>query len=177
MSERQRWIGTRVVTVVVALLALASRATATEGGLVLEPDFQRTLPLLILVFALLVIPLNLLIFRPIFRVLDARGDQIDGNRARAERVSERADEVLERYQRAILEVREDAERDRRARIEAVRSETAQRAEAARVQAEAEISRAREEVIGALVEARTSLRAQAEELAIEAASRILGRDIS
>ncbi len=177
MSERQSWIEPRAVIVVASLLTLAPRATATEGGLVLEPDFQLTLPLLILVFALLVIPLNLLIFRPIFRVLDARSDQIDGNRTRAERVAEQADEVLERYERAILEVREDAERDRRARIGAVRSETAQRAHAARAQAEAEISRAREEVSSALVEARTSIRAQAEGLAIEAASRILGREIS
>lgn len=169
----------RIRTLAVAIavpLGLASPVLASEG-LSLVPDFETTLPILILVFTVLVFPLNRLIFRPIFRVLDARIDQIEGNRVRSEQVAAQADGVLERYERSIQEVREDAERDRRARLEAVRSETADRAARARSEAEAEITRAREEVAVVLADARSSLRSRAEELAAEAAGRLLGRAAS
>ncbi len=165
-----------MATVAAAPLGLASRALASEG-LSLVPDFATTLPLLILVFAILVIFLNQLIFRPIFHVLDARLDQIEGNRLRSEQVAAQADEALRRYERSIRQVREDAERDRRARLAMVRGETADRAATARSESDAEIARARDQVAIALVDARTSLRVQAEELATEAAGRLLGRDIS
>ncbi len=165
-----------MATVVAAPLGLASRALASEE-LSLVPDFTTTLPLLILAFAILVIPLNRLIFQPIFRVLDARLDQIEGNRLRSEQVTAQADDALKRYERSIREVREDAERDRRARLEVVRGETADRAATARSESDAEIARARDQVAVALADARASLRVQAEELATEAASRLLGRDVS
>jgi F-type H+-transporting ATPase subunit b len=110
-----------------------------------------TLPLLIVVFLLLIFPVNHLIFRPIFRVLEARKDRIEGNRTRAAALSQQAEEVVARYERSLREVREDAER--------------------------EMAGAREEVTAALEQARAGLRAQAEELANEAAGRILGRPIS
>lgn len=165
-----------IATVVAAPHGLASRALASED-LSLVPDFATALPLLILVFAILIIPLNRLIFRPLFRVLDARIDQIEGNRVRSEQVAAKADDALRRYERSIRQVREDAERDRRTRLEVVRGETADRAATARSESDAEIARARDQVAVALADARISLRVQAEELATEAAGRLLGRDVS
>lgn len=177
MRERDRWIGPLThATVVAAATVLASTARAAEG-LVLEPDVKRTLPLLIVVFLLLIFPVNRLIFRPIFRVLDSRKDQIDGDRARAEMLSKQAEEVLARYERSVREVRQDAERDRRERLQTARSEMAQRTAEVRAGAERDFGRAREEITAALDQARASLRAQAEDLANEAAERILGRSIS
>ncbi|MDH3214190.1 MAG: ATP synthase F0 subunit B [Myxococcales bacterium] len=177
MRERDRWNGplTRTTAITAAML-LASSARATEG-LVLEPDFRVTLPLLIVVFLLLIFPVNHLIFRPIFRVLEARKDRIEGNRARAAALSQQAEEVVARYERSLREVREDAEDDRRARLEVVRSETARGTAEVRAGAEREMAGAREEVTAALEQARAGLRAQAEELANEAAGRILGRPLS
>jgi F-type H+-transporting ATPase subunit b len=177
VRERDRWIGPLTcATVVAAANVLASKARASKG-LVLEPDLEFTLPLLIVVFLLLIFPINRLIFRPIFRVLDSRKDRIDGNRARAELLSKQAEEVLARYEHSVREVREDAERDRRERLDAARSEAAQRTAEVRAGAERDFGRAREEIAAALDQARASLRAQAENLANEAAARILGRSIS
>jgi F-type H+-transporting ATPase subunit b len=177
VRKRGRWIGSLTsATVVVAATVIASTARASEG-LVLEPDFEFTLPLLIVVFLLLIIPINRLIFRPIFQVLDLRKDRIDGNRSRAETLSKQAEEVLARYERSVREVREDAERSRREQLEAARSETAQRTAEARAGAERDFGRAREEIAAALDQARASLRAEAEDLANEAAERILGRSLS
>jgi F-type H+-transporting ATPase subunit b len=177
VRKRGRWIGSLTsATVVVAATVIASTARASEG-LVLEPDFEFTLPLLIVVFLLLIVPINRLIFRPVFQVLDLRKDRIDGNRSRAEMLSKQAEEVLARYERSVREVREDAERRRREQLEAARSETAQRTAEARAGAERDFGRAREEIAAALDQARASLRAEAEDLANEAAARILGRSLS
>jgi F-type H+-transporting ATPase subunit b len=158
------------------ILCVAS-ASASEGGLVLVPDVKTTLPALILLFALLIIPVNLLIFRPIFRVLDARADKIAGTRERAEKLARKADETLASYQQSIREVRDDAEGDRKQRLESARRDHAARTAEARDEAEREVVRARAEVAAALAESRTALRAQAEELAAEAAARVLGRALS
>ena len=158
------------------VLCVAS-ASASEGGLVLVPDVKTTLPALILLFALLIIPVNLLIFRPIFRVLDARADKIAGTRERAEKLAHKADETLASYQQSVREVRDDAEGDRKQRLESARRDHAARTAEARDEAEREVVRARAEVAAALAESRTALRAQAEELAAEAAARVLGRALS
>jgi F-type H+-transporting ATPase subunit b len=163
----------RLARVVALSVLLAGDAAAAEGGLELMPDLQLLGALLIL-FALLVVPVNAIIFKPIFRALDEREDKISGTRARAERLERDAQAVLERYQSAVREVREEAESARRARLETTRGETAQTTAEARAAAEGEIERARAELSAALEDARASLRAQSQELAREAAARVLGR---
>jgi F-type H+-transporting ATPase subunit b len=154
-------------------MLVAGEAAAAEGGLELLPDLQL-LGTLLVIFALLIVPVNVVIFKPIFRALDERDDKISGTRARAERLERDAQAVLERYQTAVREVREEAETARRARLETTRGETAQTTTEARAAAESEIERARAELSAALGDARASLRAQSQELAREAAARVLGR---
>ena len=72
--------------------------------------------------------------------------------------------------------REEAEGDRKAVLEQARREQAQLTGSVRSEAEVTINRAREEVAGALEDARSQLRQQAEELAQEAAARVLGRNL-
>jgi F-type H+-transporting ATPase subunit b len=166
-----------VVTAIAATVVCTAGASAAEGGLVLVPDWKATLPALILLFALLIVPVNALIFKPVFRVLDARADKIAGTRRRAEKLARDADESLARYEQSVRAGRGDAERDRKQRLEEARSDYAARTASARAEAEQEVLRARTDVGAALDEARASLRAQAEGLAAEAAARILGRPLS
>ncbi len=168
---------TAVGLVSLAAAAAARAAGGGEGGLVLVPDFTGVLPGLFVLFILLVWPLNRLIFQPLFRVLEERDDQIRGTRERAEAVATQADEVLERYQGALAEVREEAETERRRRIEEARAAHLASTSGARGESEREVTRAREEVAAALVESRSSLRAQSEALARIIAGRVLGRELS
>ena len=177
MRNRSRPIAWLATAPVAAALLCAANAAASEGGLDLVPAWTTTLPALILFFALLIVPVNLLIFRPIFRVLDARADKIAGTRKRAEKLARDADETLARYEQSVREVRDDAERDRKQRREAARHDHAVQTAAARSEAEREVLRAREEVEAALRDARASLRAQAQGLAAEVAARVLGRALS
>lgn len=180
VKTARRSRGRRVAPCAVAWAALgllaATPALAAEGGLVLIPSLEM-LGALIALFVILIFPVHTLVFRPIFAVFDARAEKIAGTRARAERIAADAEEVLTRYEGSLREAREEAERERKERLAAARSESAEQSAAARAEAEREIERARDQISAGLVEARSSLRPQAELLAREAAARVLGRELS
>ena len=149
-------------------------AHAAAESLEIFPD-QRIFYLIVL-FVLLIFPVNKLLFHPIFRVLDERDARIAGARKRADEVGAEAEATLGRYRSAVRSAREEAEGGRKQVLEEARREQAQLTGSVRSEAEAEINRAREEVAGALDDARSQLREQAQELAREAATRVLGRSL-
>ncbi len=177
MTNRNQGIAWGWVAALATGVLVAAPATAGEGGLILMPDFERTLPLLLLAFVLLIYPVNALIFRPIFKVLEERDHSIAGNRESARRLNGEADETLERYERSVRDAREEAEANRKSALEITRREFAEQTQDVRSQAEQEVGRAREEIERLLTETRGELRVQANQLASEAASRILGRPLS
>jgi F-type H+-transporting ATPase subunit b len=156
--------------------ALLPAAAHASGDLVLIPDWTGMLPILIVLFVLLIAPTNRLILKPLLRVLDEREARTTGTRARAARLEEEAREVFERCEREIAKTREDADRARRGTIERVRGEAQQLTDAARGTAERTLESARGELSGAFEEARRGLRAQSQDLAREAAARVLGRSL-
>jgi len=159
-----------------ALLLSAGTAAASEGGIVLWPDL-RILPVMIGLFALLLVLLNAMLFRPLLRTLDLRVERTEGARARAEKLAASADEILARYEQAVRDVRNEAELARRTEIAEARSQTSERTAQARAEADQQIQRAEGEIASALAAARRQLRGEVEPLAREAASRVLGRVVS
>ena len=172
----------------VCLLSLAPEAeAASEGGLQLLPEIPvagwaeaigaphgyRLVGLLVL-FALLIFPVNAFVFQPLLRVLDEREERIAGTRTRAEQLEAETREVLTRYERSIAETRESSEQKRRTALEEVRDEAQRETASARSEAEQRIEQARSQVTASLEDARASLRTQAEELARQAATQVLGR---
>ena len=87
-----------------------------------------------------------------------------------------AAEVLANYERAVRDVREEAETSRKQYLTEARSEHASLTAAARADAEGEITRARSEIAAAVDESRTLMRAQVEALADDATARVLGRPL-
>jgi len=161
----------------VASLVLAENAAASGGKLVLLPDFTTLLPLMILLFIALIIPVNTLLFKPIFRVLEDREEKISGTLKRAKRLGVDAETTLARYNAAIREVRDEVDAERKRNFSEARDRGTEKTNEARSAAEREVERARNEVQSALEEARATLRTEAEELAGQAAERILGRRLS
>jgi len=174
--SRRRRVPPRAVALAAVVLLAAAPALASEGNLVLIPTLDM-LGALIALFVILIFPVHALLFRPIFAVLDARADKIDGTRARAEKIAAEADEVLARYEGSVREAREEAERERKERLASARSESAEQSASARADAEREIEQAREQIGAGLADAREGLRPEAELLAREAAARVLGRALS
>lgn len=173
--------------VLACALLLPAAALASEGSLQLIPDmplegladalgapYGFRLVNLILLFVLLVAPVNRLVFQPLFRVLDARDEKISGTRARAQKLERDAEAILQRYETSVRETREEAERERRGLLEQVRAESQRTTAEVRAEAEGMLGRARTDVAAALDEARASLRGEAQALARQAASQVLGR---
>lgn len=158
------------------LLGLAAAPAQAAEELNLFPDGGLMLILLV-GFIVLVFPVNALIFKPLFRVLEERNDRIAGARARAAQFEGDADELLGRYRAAIAEVREAAERDRRSQLETARGEQAELADEARSEAERVLAAGRGDLHNWLGDARETLRNDAEPLARMAAERVLGRRLS
>jgi F-type H+-transporting ATPase subunit b len=166
----------RTLPIAAASLAWSAPARAAGGGLEIFPD-PLQLFVLVVLFAGLVVPVNLLVLRPILRVLDERAERIEGARQRAAQVGRQADESLARYRAEIDRARAEGERERRRLLEEARGQQAQLSAAARAEAEAEIERARAEVQTALGGAREALHRDAERLARDAVARILGRPLA
>lgn len=158
-----------------ALVALSASEARAAEGLELFPD-PPVLALLLLLFAVLVAPVNALLFRPIFRVIDARSEKIDGTHQRAARLTAETEEVLKRYEQSVRAVREESEVERQRSLAEARQRNAAETARARADAERQIQQARSEITSELAGARTSLRAEAELLAHEAAARVLGRTL-
>lgn len=175
MNRDQRIARTAALIAFSASSLVASEALASEGELAIFPDLRMLL--LVVFFVALVFPVNALILKPIFRVLDAREEKITGARRHGDRLTSEADEVLQRYEGTVREVRRDAENDRKQTLERARAEGSAMTTDVRNESKREVARAREEVAAALDEARVELRVRSEELAKEVAARALGRALS
>ena len=156
-----------------AALVAPAVACAAEHGLVLVPE-PRLLVALIAFFVLLIAPANALVLKPLLRVLDERDARTAGTRTKAERLEQEAAAVLARYEQAVRETREEGERGRRSLLTEVRAEVQREIAAARRDAEGRLETARGEIAASLESARASLRGQAQDLASQAASQVLGR---
>jgi F-type H+-transporting ATPase subunit b len=144
-----------------ALWLVLVPAASAASELVLIPEI-RTLVVLIIGFVILIPIVNNLIVKPVYAVLDERQEKIAGARKRAESLEASANDVLSRYQASVREAR---------------SEHAQITGRARAEAEREIEQSQGELRASLEQARDGLRTSAEELARQAAERILGRAVS
>ena len=181
-------VGPAVAAIAVALI-VPGVAAAAEHGLQILPDLPPFLSalakaigapigwglvLLLVLFPLLLAPTSALVLKPLLRVLDERDARTAGTRTKAERLEQQAAAILARYEQAVRDTREEGERGRRSLLTEVRAEAQHEIAAARRDAEQRLERARTEIAAALESARAALRGQAQDLARQAASQVLGR---
>lgn len=176
----------RTIVSAALLLAvvIAAPAHAAEGGLQIFPDLflgvdpfeSRYLQLMVL-FVLLIFPVNALVLKPLLGVLDDRAARIDGTKKRAAEIGAQAEAVFGRYSEAIEHARKQADELRKGALEGARGDQARILDDARRAAEREVGAARSGVAAALEGARATLRTQSDALAREAAARVLGRTLS
>jgi F-type H+-transporting ATPase subunit b len=148
----------------------------TYGGALVAAPWKSIWVQLIARFVALALVLNPLLFKPLLRLLDARGERIDGARERAGALTKQADAVLGRYESAIGTARREAEGVRRGALESARQEQARVTSAARGDAERALASARSDLASSVASARSALRGDGERLAREAAARVLGRPL-
>jgi len=153
----------------------AGPAAAAGGGIEIMPSPDKIIPLIVL-FLLMVVPVNRLILQPLLAVLDEREVRIAGAREHADEIARRADETLSSYEANIASARAEAEAERRATLEHARGRHAARVAEERGTGETLVAEARAEVALGLETARAQLQGQAEELARQAAEKMLGRSL-
>lgn len=146
-------------------------------GLIPDESGLGALWVMLVAFAVLVLPLNALIFQPIFRALESRTERIQGARHRSEHLQREADSILERYESAVRATRGEAEAARQVEIGRAREEQVELTSQAKKEAERQLERARSELAQSLESARAGLRASADDLARAAAEQVLGRALS
>jgi len=150
-------------------------ALAAGEGIEIVPTPDRLIPLIVL-FVLMIVPVNRLILRPLLGVLEEREERIAGARVRADALRREADAVLSGYQARIADARAESELERRGTLDEARGRNGERVREARGAAETRIATARREVGTALEQARSQLRAQSDALARQVAERMLGRSL-
>ncbi len=160
-------------TVPGAVILFVAAPALAAGDLVLIPEVPLLVSLIVL-FLILVVPVNKLLLQPLLKVLDEREERIDGTRNKADSLEREASEILQRYESEVRAVREDSEQKRRGVLDEARGQSSETTGAARSAAEQQIEAARNEVNAALEQARTGLQSQAQDLAQQAASQVLGR---
>jgi len=79
---------------------------AEQGGLF---DFNATLPLMMLQFLVLMFMLNYLFYKPVTHILDERADYIRNSLTTASAYLVKANELTEKYEKALAESRKNAQ--------------------------------------------------------------------
>jgi len=100
-----------------AASSLSGATKAMAGGVPL--DFDRTVLLQIVVFAVLIVVLKPLLFDPVLKVFALREERTEGARATARELQEKAGELLQRYEKELERVKQVAADER----DLLRSET------------------------------------------------------
>ncbi len=129
---------------------------------------------LILVLSII---LDRLVFRPVLRVIKQREDAVNSARALAERAAEEARLAADEFDRRTREARAGIYRQMDDMRQAAQADRAALIDETRQEAERALADARQQLAREVETARASLDADADALAADAATRILGRRAS
>jgi F-type H+-transporting ATPase subunit b len=156
------------------LASVLSTSSAAEGGV--EVDFDLTVLFMVGLFVLLWIVLKPLLFDPMLKLFEERERRIDGAKLLARKIDQKSAGALTEYETGMQKGRAEANVEReKIRAEGlkkeaeilarVRLETAKTMEEGRTKARAEMEKAR-----------AGLNAEMPGIAMDFASRALGREV-
>lgn len=154
-------------------IGLLARVVGAGG---VKVDFDRTVIVQMVLFGLLILILEPLLFRPMLKVFALREEKTEGARDEARQLQERAGELLRRYEAELSRVHRVAAEER----ERLRSETskleAQILEEARVSAAKLVEQGRARVRQEVERIQFDLGRQTEQISRQVAAQVLGREI-
>ncbi|PNU20400.1 hypothetical protein C2E25_07505 [Geothermobacter hydrogeniphilus] len=127
-------------------------------------------------FVILMTILNMVLYRPLRRMLEQRKETIEGNRRAADDLEASIEEKMTRYQQQLQEARLKGNQERTALRQAALEEERKTLGEAHEQASAKLQAIKEQVAGEAAVAREALKKETEALAGEIASKILGRKL-
>ena len=155
-------------------LAGSASGGAAEGGVTV--DFDATILVQIALIVVLLVFLKPLLFDPLMKLFEEREKKIDGAKLQARRMDEKSATALGEYEEAMAKARASAGGEReRLKAEGTAHE-AEILEAVRKKTETSMEEGRRKIEVDLAAARAELKRDAEALARDVATRILGREV-
>lgn len=127
-------------------------------------------------FGILVLVLNIFLYKPIRKVLAERRQVIDGAREKTASVDLEVQEKMALYEAKLRDAKTEAAGRRAEALKQAQAEEASVLEKARNDAAASLGSIREKVAKEAAEARTLLRQHAETLSADITEKILGRSL-
>ncbi len=127
-------------------------------------------------FLLLVLILNVFLYKPIRKVLADRADQVNGARAKTVEVDQEVQEKMALYESRLREVKTKAGAERALMVKEAQTEEATLLEKARKEATDSLSSIKEKVAKEAADARGLLQEQARSLSLEICEKVLGRSL-
>ncbi len=127
-------------------------------------------------FLVLVLLLNVFLYKPIRKVLADRGAQISGAKAKTIEVDREVQEKMALYESRLREVKAKAGEERSAMVKEAQAEEAALLEKARKEATDSLAAIKERVAKEAADARGLLKDQARSLSLEICEKVLGRSL-
>ena len=127
-------------------------------------------------FGILVLVLNIFLYKPIRKVLADRRQVVDGAREKAAAVDLEVQEKMAQYEVRMREARAVASERRAESLKQAQAEETSILEKARTEATASLGTIRDRVAKEAADARVLLKQQAELLSVDISEKILGRSL-
>ena len=127
-------------------------------------------------FGILVLVLNIFLYKPLRKVLADRRQVIDGAREKAAAVDLEVLEKMSQYEARLRDAKADASARRADALKQAQTEETAVLEKARAEATASLGTIRDRVAKEAADARVLLKQQAELLSIDISEKILGRSL-
>lgn len=125
-------------------------------------------------FIVLMIVLNLLLFRPLRNAIQSRRETIDGSHGKARDLEAQIEEKMARYEEKLQAAKQQGNQEKSALRQAGAAEEAGIISKAREEATARLQGVKDQVAETATSARQQLKSDTESLAGDIASKILGR---
>lgn len=127
-------------------------------------------------FLVLILVLNVLLFKPIRKVLAERHGEISAAKARAAGVDQEVQAKMGEYEARLREVKTQASDERTVLIKEAQAEEAAVLEKARKEATESLTTIKNKVAKEAAEAKQLLQEQAKALSVEICEKVLGRSL-
>jgi F-type H+-transporting ATPase subunit b len=127
-------------------------------------------------FLVLILVLNIFLFKPIRKVLAERQGEISAAKARAEGVDREVQEKMAQYEAKLREVKSQASDERATLIKEAQTEEASILDKARKEATDSLATIKNKVAKEATDAKALLQEQAKALSLEICEKVLGRSL-
>ena len=152
----------------------SASASSEGGGVTVVPDWSVSIQIVNFIF--LIIVLNLLLFRPIRKILQERREKIKGMESAIDRAGKTVEEKNAAFDKAIRDARAKGLKEKETLLKQAEEEERRQIEAINTKALAELEEIRRKVRSDAEKAREALQPQVGSFAKEITQKILGRAV-